>query len=491
MKEITRIHLAKIPYEIEIDAKKSLEKYLGELRKNSGEEIFTDVEIRITEILGENGVAANGIITADEVSKIRQQIGEPEVFLGEESSENSKNSKADGNFSKSENYWERLKNKKFFRISQGSILGGVAAGAAEFFEIDATLTRIIWFISIFPTGGLTFLIYILLGFVAPWATSASDILRLRGEEISAENIRKTNLEFDFEKSEKRNLAIRKALMILLGIFSLLAMLGGAVTMIFGNLGLNEAISPEVRNIESFRFLMRILTNILGILFIAFWGILAKIGFSNKFSKKDGVALIVTFVVGVLTFAATISSSWYFIQDYRTSFEKSFVVENVANSKFDAGKLSKIKNVEAKTGAKIEYIVSEKNKIEIGEYSLANPKLSNEIKFEVEGETLKISGWEKFNTGWVGDREEIRIYGPELSKIDTATEFNYNLSKNQKSELAVTMNLENAGWRASEFEIDGVGRAENLKLFTRDHSGEIEKYQGNYEDVYENSSEKYY
>ena len=52
MKEITRIHLAKIPYEIEIYAKKRLEKYLKDLKIYSGDEdIFEDVEIRITEIL--------------------------------------------------------------------------------------------------------------------------------------------------------------------------------------------------------------------------------------------------------------------------------------------------------------------------------------------------------------------------------------------------------------------------------------------------------
>ena len=32
MKEITRIHFAKIPYEIEIEAKKDLEKYLNALK---------------------------------------------------------------------------------------------------------------------------------------------------------------------------------------------------------------------------------------------------------------------------------------------------------------------------------------------------------------------------------------------------------------------------------------------------------------------------
>lgn len=82
MKEITRIHLAKVPYEIEIDAKKVLQKYLDELKKYSADEdIFSDVEIRITEILSENKIITGGIITLEDVRKIKKQIGDPSVFL--------------------------------------------------------------------------------------------------------------------------------------------------------------------------------------------------------------------------------------------------------------------------------------------------------------------------------------------------------------------------------------------------------------------------
>ncbi len=85
MKEITRIHLAKIPYEIEIEAKKDLEKYLNALKKYSGDEsIFQDVEVRMTEILAENGVLENGVISKNDTAKIRAQIGEPEVFRGDD-----------------------------------------------------------------------------------------------------------------------------------------------------------------------------------------------------------------------------------------------------------------------------------------------------------------------------------------------------------------------------------------------------------------------
>ena len=57
MKEINRIHLAKIPYEIEIDAKDELNKYFNALKKNIEDEtILDDIEIRITEILRDQGI---------------------------------------------------------------------------------------------------------------------------------------------------------------------------------------------------------------------------------------------------------------------------------------------------------------------------------------------------------------------------------------------------------------------------------------------------
>ena len=81
MKEINRIHLAKVPYEIEIDAKKELTKYFNDLQKYANDEsIFDDVEIRVTEILSDLGVNKNDIISLEDVSKIKKQLGDPEVF---------------------------------------------------------------------------------------------------------------------------------------------------------------------------------------------------------------------------------------------------------------------------------------------------------------------------------------------------------------------------------------------------------------------------
>ena len=48
MKEITRIHLAKTAFSVEIDAKKSLEKYLNSIQKNmhADAEAMKEIEAR-------------------------------------------------------------------------------------------------------------------------------------------------------------------------------------------------------------------------------------------------------------------------------------------------------------------------------------------------------------------------------------------------------------------------------------------------------------
>jgi phage shock protein PspC (stress-responsive transcriptional regulator) len=58
-------------------------------------------------------------------------------------------------------------NRRLYRCSHDRRLAGVSAGLAEFFGLDPTLMRILWFLSIFFTGGLSILLYIGLAFIVP------------------------------------------------------------------------------------------------------------------------------------------------------------------------------------------------------------------------------------------------------------------------------------------------------------------------------------
>ena len=73
MKEITRIHIAKTPYDIEVTAKKELEKYTTKLELYADDpNLLEDIEIRLTEILSSRGTEKDGVITEDDVKSIRE-----------------------------------------------------------------------------------------------------------------------------------------------------------------------------------------------------------------------------------------------------------------------------------------------------------------------------------------------------------------------------------------------------------------------------------
>jgi phage shock protein PspC (stress-responsive transcriptional regulator) len=58
-------------------------------------------------------------------------------------------------------------NRHLYRCRHDRRLAGVSAGLAEFFDLDPTLVRLLWFLSIFVTGGLSILLYIGLAFIVP------------------------------------------------------------------------------------------------------------------------------------------------------------------------------------------------------------------------------------------------------------------------------------------------------------------------------------
>jgi len=147
MNEITRIHIAKIPYDIEIAAKRDIEKYIKTLEIYADDkELLQDIEIRITELLANRGVASNGIITLDDVVSIREQLGEPKDFLDEDKQ------------TKPVVEIDETVKRKLYRNTDDAILGGVLGGIASYFKIDALWLRLIFIVMLFFSFGTVLLI---------------------------------------------------------------------------------------------------------------------------------------------------------------------------------------------------------------------------------------------------------------------------------------------------------------------------------------------
>jgi phage shock protein C len=57
-------------------------------------------------------------------------------------------------------------NRRLYRCRENRVIAGVASGVAEFFGLDATLVRVLWFLSIF-FGGVSLLLYVGLALIVP------------------------------------------------------------------------------------------------------------------------------------------------------------------------------------------------------------------------------------------------------------------------------------------------------------------------------------
>jgi len=57
-------------------------------------------------------------------------------------------------------------NRTLYRCRENRVIAGVASGVAEFFGLDPTLVRVLWFLSLF-VGGLGLLAYVGLAIIVP------------------------------------------------------------------------------------------------------------------------------------------------------------------------------------------------------------------------------------------------------------------------------------------------------------------------------------
>ena len=187
MKEITRIHLAKTPFSVEVDAKKSLEKYLNSIQKNmhAEPEAMREIEARMVELLAERGVSKDGVIGHDDILAVQKQMGEPRDFSDDasEAIDDIEDKDIDDKPA-----------KQLMRDPDNAIIGGVCAGVAAYFNINPLWVRLIAIISPFMTFGTAVLIYVVMWLSMPPARTASDKLRMRGEPVTLASLKKAAVD---------------------------------------------------------------------------------------------------------------------------------------------------------------------------------------------------------------------------------------------------------------------------------------------------------
>lgn len=217
MKEVTRIHIAKIAYDIEVAAKKELEKYTAALERYAGDaELLDDIEIRITELLAERSVQPGGVVTLDDVVAVREQLGEPSEFAPETAGEAVAGATPHDDGS-----------RKLFRDRDAAMLGGVLAGVARFFRIQPVYIRLIFVVLLIGSFGTASLVYLLMWLVVPPARTAAEKLQMRGQSVTLDSIKRLGVQEEGDGHHQSAQMIRRTLRYIAG--SLLAL--GALTIL--------------------------------------------------------------------------------------------------------------------------------------------------------------------------------------------------------------------------------------------------------------------
>ena len=383
MKEITRIHLAKTAFSIEIEAKSSLEKYLNSIQKNmhAEPEAMREIEARMVEILAERGVMKEGVISVDDVLAIQKQMGESRDFADGDGPVDD-DLDGDGLESKPE--------KQLMRDTDNAIIGGVCAGVAAYFNINPLWVRLIAIVSSFATFGTAVLIYVVMWLSMPPASTASDKLRMRGKPVTLAALKKAAVEGGSAiATESRDLA-SKILRYSAGIIIFLMTLGVVIGLIVGGaVGLSVIDLLSGLNAQIWAWGLWISLVICGISAAVLGMMLSRSVFTWTMSRVSALSMIIATVVISMGMASSIVFGMKASSEF--IYESQYLTKRMNVEIPDADNVKTI-SINGAMGS-VKRTNSDKLKIEAEYIELPNMK-KPDVNVRREGDRLMVSIAEK-------------------------------------------------------------------------------------------------
>lgn len=248
MKKTFSINVAGFPFTIDDDAYNLLSDYLSTIekafsRQEDSNEIVSDIESRIAELLLECTSSGSPIVSAADVEKVIARVGQPEDMIEEDI-----NVASDGKGEKITveehetitpppyNPPKKPIGKKLYRDPQNSILGGVCSGFAWYLNSDPTTVRLITVLIALLSVSTGAIAYIILWIVIPEAQTPLQRMEMMGEEPTVENIGKTVTDSFREDNNPSSNPPQRG-----GIGSTLASMFGCIAKVFIIIGMFFAV----------------------------------------------------------------------------------------------------------------------------------------------------------------------------------------------------------------------------------------------------------
>jgi len=441
MNEITRIHIAKVAYDIEVSAKKQLEKYIKSLESYTQDsEVLADIEIRMTELLAERNVAAGGVIGTEDVAAIRKQLGEPYEFADD-----------DGDIAVGA-VRESDDSHRLFRSMDDAVLGGVLSGLAAYFKVNPLWTRLMFILVAVISFGLALPVYIVLWVILPPARTAAEKLQLAGKPVTLESIRELNVLAETNQSHPIAPALKRALGVALGITSILAAVTTLTVTVWGTVLVvaqdsMTSISESVFGTGKEDLLAWVVFWVViagALLLTALFSIIAYAFLANKLTKRMIVSGIVIVALGLSAVAVSVGVTA--TQSWRVSSEAQSAVQTTKLNlpkEFASTKSVVFENPTDKeagafysSASSIQYIVDEGTP----RYELsALPKAKVVLKTEGTVTRISLDIPKDYRNNFV--QPSLVVYGPALESLETnGVQVNYS---NVASQDSLTISLSKA------------------------------------------------
>lgn len=245
MKKTENINLAGYAFTIEEDAYAELSAYLNEIHAAfssdaSAEEITTDIETRIAELLKEKYISGM-VVDLEMIKEIKRRIGDPKT-IAQDDTETVEDTQPRAEEKKQAH--KSWKSRRLYRNIDERTLGGVCSGFGAYFGLDKVLIRLIFiiiflltFISTVDHGDgpyfmLPIIAYICLWIAMPAARSAEQKREMLGKPMNLDNYRSSDFNLNKEVRDAVNSpagqTFRRAGGIFLGLLMLIIGLGGLV-----------------------------------------------------------------------------------------------------------------------------------------------------------------------------------------------------------------------------------------------------------------------
>jgi len=209
MEKTISINLSGQNFLIEEEAYNKLTNYLENIKKHCGAgadsiEVIADIENSMAEKLRSSLTPYKEVVTLANVDSLIKIMGTVEDFDREIGTTDSHD--------EAELPKQKIE-RKLYRDTDNVIIGGVAAGLGNYFDVDPVLIRVI-FIALIFAGGSGVIIYILLWIAMPEAKTAYQKLEMQGQAptLSAfKNLTKTGkqIQENWKKTWQKRSALGK------------------------------------------------------------------------------------------------------------------------------------------------------------------------------------------------------------------------------------------------------------------------------------------